>query len=127
MKNDILSSNVDKSLDENDSGYIYFITNKENIKIGFTSVTPQKRLKQLNAGSDKQLYLLGYQFGSMDDEKELHNRFQKFRIRDNAEWFYPDQSIIDYINQNNVVENCYVFVNEYMNNTVMSTLGLRRV
>ena len=105
--------------------YIYFITNKENIKIGFTSVNPQKRLKQLNTGSDKQLYLLGYQFGSMDDEKELHARFQKFRIRDNAEWFYPDQSIIDYINQNNVVENCYVFVNEYMNNTVMSALSLR--
>ena len=119
------NQNSNQNLSKNQ--YIYFITNKENIKIGFTSVNPQKRLKQLNAGSDKQLYLLGYQFGSMDDEKELHNRFQKFRIRDNAEWFYPDQSIIDYINQNNVVENCYVFVNEYMNNTVMSTLGLRRV
>ena len=119
------NQNSNQNLSKNQ--YIYFITNKENIKIGFTSVTPQKRLKQLNAGSDKQLYLLGYQFGSMDDEKELHARFQKFRIRDNAEWFYPDQSIIDYINQNNVVENCYVFVNEYMNNTVMSTLGLRRV
>ena len=119
------NQNSNQNLSKNQ--YIYFITNKENIKIGFTSVNPQKRLKQLNAGSDKQLYLLGYQFGSMDDEKELHARFQKFRIRDNAEWFYPDQSIIDYINQNNVVENCYVFVNEYMNNTVMSTLGLRRV
>ena len=119
------NQNSNQNLSKNQ--YIYFITNKENIKIGFTSVNPQKRLKQLNAGSDKQLYLLGYQFGSMDDEKELHARFQKFRIRDNAEWFYPDQSIIDYINQNNIVENCYVFVNEYMNNTVMSTLGLRRV
>lgn len=119
------NQNSNQNLSKNQ--YIYFITNKENIKIGFTSVTPQKRLKQLNAGSDKQLYLLGYQFGSMDDEKELHARFQKFRIRDNAEWFYPDQSIIDYINQNNIIENCYVFVNEYMNNTVMSTLGLRRV
>ena len=119
------NQNSNQNLSKNQ--YIYFITNKENIKIGFTSVTPQKRLKQLNAGSDKQLYLLGYQFGSMDDEKELHARFQKFRIRDNAEWFYPDQSIIDYINQNNIVENCYVFVNEYMNNIVMSTLGLRRV
>ena len=119
------NQNSNQNLSKNQ--YIYFITNKENIKIGFTSVNPQKRLKQLNAGSDKQLYLLGYQFGSMDDEKELHVRFQKFRIRDNAEWFYPDQSIIDYINQNNIVENCYVFVNEYMNNIVMSTLGLRRV
>lgn len=88
--------------------YIYFITNKENIKIGFTSVNPQKRLKQLNAGSDKQLYLLGYQFGSMDDEKELHARFQKFRIRDNAEWFKPSDELVDFINDNNELKNVFI-------------------
>lgn len=41
-------------------GYVYFITDLFNIKIGYTKNNPNKRLKQLNTGSPNQLYLLGY-------------------------------------------------------------------
>ena len=33
-------------------GFIYFFTNGENIKIGFTKNSVEKRLKQLNTGND---------------------------------------------------------------------------
>ena len=56
-------------------GYVYFITNGENIKIGYTKNSVQKRLKQLNTGSDKQLYILGYMKGTMADEENLHSKF----------------------------------------------------
>ena len=56
-------------------GYVYFITNGDNIKIGYTKNSVQKRLKQLNTGSDKQLYILGYMKGTMADEENLHSKF----------------------------------------------------
>ena len=56
-------------------GYVYFITNGENIKIGYTKNSVQKRLKQLNTGSDKQLYILGYMKGTMADEENLYSKF----------------------------------------------------
>ena len=56
-------------------GYIYFITNGENIKIGYTKNSVQKRLKQLNTGIAKHLYILGYMNGTMADEENLHSKF----------------------------------------------------
>ncbi len=101
-------------------GYVYFITNGENIKIGYTKNSVQKRLKQLNTGSDKQLYILGYMKGTMADEENLHSKFQQYKIRNNGEWFEPSDDILDYINVVNIVPNCYVRKNEAWNNKVMA-------
>ena len=108
-------------------GFVYFITNNYNIKIGFTKNNPYKRLKQLNTGSDNKLYLLGYMKGTMKTESELHKKFEGFKFRNSSEWFTPDDSIIDFINQNNEIENVIVVKNEYMNNLVMAMPSMKIV
>lgn len=89
-------------------GKVYFFTNGENIKIGYTNNTLKNRLKQLNTGSDNQLYALGYITGDKEKEKELHLKFSREKIRNNGEWFYPSSEIIDYINSVNEKENIYI-------------------
>lgn len=109
------------------AGKIYFFTNGESIKIGFTKNSVQKRLKQLNTGSDKQLYYLGYINGTMEDEETLHKRFSRLRLRDNGEWFEADQELLDYINSVNLEPNIYVDKNEYYDNRVMALMSLSRL
>lgn len=106
----IMDSVVDKSLDEMGSGFVYFFSNQRNVKIGYTKNKPIKRLCQLNTGSDEQLIMLGYMKGNLKLENELHKLFGKDRIRPNGEWFYPSDNLIDFINQNNEVDNCYVMI-----------------
>lgn len=101
-------------------GKVYFFTNGVNIKIGYTRGNIYNRLKQLNTGSDYQLYALGYVSGNKDKEKELHTMFSDIRLRQNGEWFSADQNLIDYINSVNEMQNTYVMKNEYMNNQVMA-------
>lgn len=87
---------------------VYFISNGENIKIGYTSQDIEKRLHQLNTGSDTNLYLLGYMQGNKEIEKQLHLKFGGLRIRYNAEWFKPSDDLIDYINDNSEKPNTFV-------------------
>ena len=101
-------------------GYVYFITNGENIKIGYTKNSVQKRLKQLNTGSDKQLYILGYIKGTMADEEAIHPKFAQYKLRTNGEWFQASDDILDYINMVNLIPNCYVRKNEAWDNKVMA-------
>lgn len=89
-------------------GNIYFISDGINIKIGYTKNNVEKRLKQLNTGNENDLYILGYINGTLDDEKHLHWKFGNHRIRQNGEWFYPSQEIIDYINNHNLMPHTYV-------------------
>lgn len=105
-------------------GKIYFFTNGENIKIGFTKNTVQKRLKQLNTGSDKQLYYLGCFSGTMEDEKQLHKKFEKYKLRSNGEWFVADEELLGYINSINEEKNVYVCKNELFENKVMALLSI---
>ena len=91
---------------------VYFFTNGANIKIGYTKLNIEKRLKQL--------YPLGFVSGNKSLEKELHQKFAKFRIRNNGEWFYPDQSLIDYINSVNEIPNTCVLKNELFDNKLMA-------
>ena len=89
---------------------IYFITDKENIKIGYTSGKPERRLKQLNTGSSRQLYLIGYMLGNKKKEKELHLMFNEFLVK--GEWFKPDEVLLSYINRNNLLKDKYVVYDE---------------
>lgn len=104
--------------------FVYFITDGEFIKIGTTRVDVKKRLKQLNTGSSKQLYLLGYIYGDKKEEKRIHKLFEKDKIRDNGEWFLASDSLIDFINDKNEMKNVCVIKNELMNNYLMTTLKL---
>lgn len=87
---------------------IYFFTNKKSIKIGYTSQPINKRLQQLNTGSDQKLWCIGYVNGNIDKEKELHKKFDSARIRHNGEWFSPSSELIDYINMYNEKPNVYI-------------------
>ena len=103
-------------------GYVYFITDGEYIKIGYTKNHPKKRLKQLNTGNDKKLFLLGYILGNMSKEKELHKKFGRLRVRNSSEWFNVNDELLDYINQNNEMiemKDMLVDRNPYMNNMIM--------
>ena len=66
---------------------MYFLSDGEYIKIGFTTNTIDKRIKQLSTGSAKKIFCLGYFYGTMNDESELHRRFGKLRLRSGGEWF----------------------------------------
>lgn len=105
-------------------GKVYFLTNGENIKIGHTKGNVIDRLKQLNTGSDMQLYLLGYINGDQKKEKELHSLFSNIKIRNNGEWFFATDKLIDYINEINEKTNTYVIKNELYNNKVMAVLKI---
>lgn len=74
---------------------VYFITDKKNIKIGY-SKNPNKRIKQLNTGNAKKLMLIGYMNGDKNKEKELHCQFSQ--DRSNGEWFSPSDELLDFIN-----------------------------
>ncbi len=73
---------------------IYFIQGQETkrIKIGI-SVDPKARLSGLSASEP--LTLLKAIPGNAKEEKELHKRFEPFRIH--GEWFEPDEELIRFI------------------------------
>lgn len=45
--------NKKDKLSQDKEGFVYFITNGYNIKIGYTVKDVKRRLKQLNTGSDQ--------------------------------------------------------------------------
>jgi len=47
---------------------VYFISDGEYIKIGFTQGSVYSRLKQLNTGNKNNLMVLGYIYRDMDKE-----------------------------------------------------------
>ena len=87
---------------------VYFITDGSYIKIGYTKNNSKKRLKQLQTSNASELFLLGYIDGDKTVEKELHNQFSSSIVRQNGEWFFPTEDLMDYINKNNLNENIYV-------------------
>lgn len=70
-------------------GFVYFavvgapyIT---HVKIGYTKGDPEKRVKGLQTGCPFPIKLLGYVFGNIDREKELHDVMRDERVF--GEWF----------------------------------------
>lgn len=82
-------------------GFVYFIYSKNDnkIKVGFSKNYLLKRLKQLNTGNSSTLSLLGFVDGDMKLEKDIRNQFHY--LKENLEWINIDQSLIDFINENN--------------------------
>lgn len=95
-----------------DIGKVYFFTDGDYIKIGFTKETLKRRLERLATGNPKRMFILGYTKGTMDDEFALHALFNKDRVRYDGEWFYPSQELIDYINEVNEIENVFVMMDD---------------
>jgi hypothetical protein len=71
---------------------VYFVENIETgrIKVGFTTSSVNKRVAQLQTGSDCELRLLGVVLSEEDHgttERQLHLRFAEWHHR--GEWFSP--------------------------------------
>ena len=96
---------------------VYFITDGESIKIGYTSEKINRRIHRIsNNIGKKDLYALGYFYGTMQDEFATHEKFKESRIRPDREWFRPTEDLIDFIHEKNVMPHVYV---EYVNGQVM--------
>ena len=74
---------------------IYFISDGEFIKIGYTDRDVESRLKSLQTGNPKKLVLLGQMDGNESKEAELHEQFKALRA--NGEWFKSSSVLIRYI------------------------------
>jgi len=78
-------------------GWIYFLGCKEPraIKIGFTTKSPIKRLRQLQTGNPSPLILLGWYPGCQAQERDLHAQLRDFRL--SGEWFRLDERMSEII------------------------------
>ena len=88
-------------------GKIYFFTDLQYIKMGFTTETLDHSLERLQTGNAKQLYNIGYITGTIDVETELHQRFAYCLYRESSEWFTLDENLIEFINERNE-KNTYI-------------------
>jgi hypothetical protein len=75
-------------------GLIYFLTDGEQIKIGF-STYPDARLKDIEGDRQCSLVMLGFFKGCHDEEGSLHRHFKHLHVR--GDWFRSSQEIIKMI------------------------------
>jgi hypothetical protein len=91
--NDIPAVSPDE-ITRKQAGKIYFVGYDGFVKIGFT-IDVAKRMMGLRTGSPRPLSLYATIDGSMDDERELHVRFARYRLE--GEWFELSDEIIAFI------------------------------
>ena len=73
---------------------IYVISSGDAIKVGY-SETPEKRLKQLQTGSSKPLFLLNTFWGDKQIEQKLHQALRDYSLQ--GEWFVSCKQVFDVI------------------------------
>lgn len=80
----------------NKSSWVYFIESEGSslVKIGY-SISPEKRLKELQTSSPETLVMLGTIPGGKSKEIELHKKFAKHRER--GEWFHKVPELAKFI------------------------------
>ena len=78
---------------------IYFIQAGEYgpVKIGFTDCGIKKRIDQMQSGNHRKLNIIGYMFGTVKKEKELHKKFDEYRLL--GEWFFASPELLSFILQ----------------------------
>lgn len=75
---------------------IYFISDGEYIKIGYTKGDPKDRLASLQSGNARQLTLVSTISGNITKKQTLHQRFHHLKAR--GEWFQLTEEIEKFIN-----------------------------
>lgn len=83
---------------------IYFLSDGEYIKIGYTKQDVYSRINSLQTGNARELVYLGEIPGNIEVESNLHNRFKHLRVK--GEWFKKDIELIEYI-KGNTKENTF--------------------
>lgn len=75
---------------------IYFVRSGDAVKIGYAE-RPDKRIPSLKTANPNELVVLGVMEGGVGDEKELHRRFSRRRLR--GEWFELSNEILVFIEE----------------------------
>ncbi len=75
--------------------YVYFLRAGEFVKIGKTSGNPSSRIAILQTGCPFKIDLVAWEFGGLDREKELHQRF--CGLKAHGEWFKDDGELSEHI------------------------------
>lgn len=87
----------------NKQGYIYFATDGELVKIGWTGHwPPSDRIKRQQTGNGRPLWMLGCIPGSQRHEKKYHQRFARHRVR--GEWFQVNPQLEEFIRATQMIE-----------------------
>lgn len=83
---------------------IYFVTDGEYLKIGYTDNDVSRRIASLQSGNARKLELVGTIEGSKEAEHVLHCVFREFRV--SGEWFlYNIDKIAESANQSAINYN----------------------
>ncbi len=90
---------------------IYFISNSQAIKIGYTEGNVNTRLSALQTGSHEKLRLAGVMIGGLEKEAELHRRFSGSRLV--GEWFSITNDLDEFILHNASDVGLYVSQEKY--------------
>lgn len=80
-------------------GRVYFVADDDRgaVKIGFTARCPIERVKTLQVGNPCPVRYLASYVGTVDDERDMHEKFSGARIR--GEWFEAVGDLADTINE----------------------------
>lgn len=76
------------------TGEVYFISDGDCIKIGYSG-SALVRFRDIQIGSSRELRLLGYTPGTMDDEQRLHRMFNHIHVR--GEWFKATPRLLEFV------------------------------
>ena len=79
---------------------IYFIKCNDMVKIGYTKEDVQRRLHTLQVGCPYKLEILNIIEGDETQEKILHNRLGRHRVR--GEWFELNEEVMLVVRHPNV-------------------------
>lgn len=77
-------------------GRIYFATDGQAIKIGYSGA-PKERLRDLQTAHHQTLKLLGTVPATPDDELAVQKKFGHLHVR--GEWFRSDPELLTYIEE----------------------------
>lgn len=80
-------------------GTVYFIQVGTDgpIKIGYTKVNVEHRVRAIQMGSPHILRWIGGFSGNRSDEKNAHRLLQNSSLR--GEWFYPTKEVLAFVQQ----------------------------
>lgn len=81
------------------TGTVYFLQVGHDgpIKIGYTKVNVEYRVRAIQKGSPHILRWIGAFPGTRDDEKNAHRLLENSSLR--GEWFYPTKEVLAFVQQ----------------------------
>ncbi len=93
----LASSKADRSRHDDGVARVYFILSVrcDLIKIGWSKLRPEWRMRQLQVGSADELRLLGWIPAKREEESRMHDRFRACHVRN--EWFAASADLTNYI------------------------------